>query len=104
MIVEPWLEPHAWIDDHVGVDIHEQRGVKVVRMSRGERNGTVATVTMHHLVARPGHAVEHFTEEHATAPYTVDQHMEAFAAAGLGAERLPHEGGLGRGLYVATAA
>jgi hypothetical protein len=59
-------------------------------------------VAMHHLVGVPGSPVEHFVEQHATRFFTVDQHLSAFAAAGLTAEYLADEGGLGRGLYLAT--
>jgi len=52
-------------------------------------------------VARPGGEVETFVEEHATGQFTVEEHLAAFAAAGLAVDYDP-EGLMGRRLYVAT--
>ena len=65
----------------------------------------------HHVVGQVefGPAVDLFIEilgrelEHVTGQFTVDEHLEAFAMAGLTAEWDP-EGLMGRGLYVATRA
>lgn len=101
VVVEPWLTADTWIDDHVGMDSAEHNAVKVARMTRGRRDGNAVVVEMHHMVGVPGQPIDYFIEEHATRFFTVDQHLAAFAAAGLTAEYLPDEGGLGRGLYVA---
>jgi SAM-dependent methyltransferase len=102
VIVEPWLEPDVWINDHVGVDVYEPEDVKVARMIRGERRRDQVTMHMHHLVGASGQPIEHFVEEHATYLFTREQQLAAFEAAGLRAEYLVDEGGLGRGLYVAV--
>jgi SAM-dependent methyltransferase len=102
LIVEPWLEPEVWLGDHVGIDVYEQGRIKVARMIRGDRNGNQATMYIHHMVGVPGQPIEHLVEEHPTCLFTRDEHLAAFGAAGLQAEYLADEGGLGRGLYVAV--
>lgn len=102
LIVEPWLTPGAWIDDNVGLDVHGEASMRVARMIASSRKGSVGTLLFHHLVGVPGHGVDYFVEEHVTGLFPVDEHLEAFAAAALDPRWLPDEGGLGRGLYLAT--
>ena len=102
VVVEPWLQPDAWMDEHVGLEVFEGDGIKVCRMTSDARDGVHVTMRMHHLVGIPGRPVEHFVEAHPVRFFTIDEHLAAFAEAGLEAEFLPDDGGLGRGLYVAV--
>ena len=68
-------------------------------MNVSQRDGDVSIVDFQYLVGTPD-AVEHFSERHELGLFTVDQHLDAFRAAGLEAEHDP-EGPMGRGLYVA---
>ena len=102
LIVEPWLAPDAWHDGHVGGVFVDEPGLKIARVNVAERRGDLSIVDFHYLVATPA-GVEHFTELHELGLFTLDQHLEAFRAAGLAVEHDP-EGPWGRGLYLATAA
>ena len=102
LIVEPWLAPDAWREGHVGGVFVDEPELKIARVNVAERQGDLSTVDFHYLVATPA-GVEHFTELHELGLFTLDQHLEAFRAAGLAVEHDP-EGPWGRGLYLATAA
>jgi SAM-dependent methyltransferase len=101
LVVEPWLTPDAWHDGHVGGVFVDEPELKIARVNVAERRDGLSIVDFHYLVATPG-GVEHFTELHELGLFTIDQHLEAFRAAGLAVEHDP-EGPWGRGLYLATA-
>jgi len=99
LVVEPWLTPEVWLDRHVGAVFVDEPELKIARMNVSQRDGDVSIVDFQYLVGTPD-AVEHFSERHELGLFTVDQHLDAFKAAGLEAEHDP-EGPMGRGLYVA---
>lgn len=101
VILEPWFAPEAWQDDYVGAMSAHTDELAVSRVSTSRRDGNVVTMTWGFVVAKPNGEVETFVEEHVTGQFTVDEHLAAFADAGLTAEYDP-EGLMGRGLYVAT--
>ncbi len=101
VVVEPWLTPDVWQDGHVGAVFVDEPELKIARMNIAERRDTVSAVTFHYLVATP-EGVSHFTEPHELGLFTVEQHLDAFRAAGLEVEHDP-EGPMGRGLYVGVA-
>ncbi len=101
LVVEPWLTPEVWLDRHVGAVFVDEPELKIARMNVSQRDGDVSIVDFQYLVGTPD-AVEHFSERHELGLFTVDQHLDAFRAAGLEADHDP-EGPMGRGLYVATA-
>src|SRR5947199_1128392 len=82
LIVEPWLEPDQWDLDHVGGVFVDEPQLKISRLSKPERDGDISAVEFHYLVGRP-REVDHFTERHELGLFTVEQHVEAFRAAGL---------------------
>ena len=100
LVVEPWFEPDAWIEGHVGANYVVGGDVSVMRMNSTwlEDEGRVSVMDMHHLVGRPG-KVEHFVERHRLGLVTREEHLAAFEAAGL-AMQYDREGFIGRGLYV----
>jgi SAM-dependent methyltransferase len=101
LVVEPWLTPDAWHDGHVAGVFVDEPELKLARVNVAERRDDLSIVDFHYLVATP-EGVEHFTELHELGLFTIDQHLEAFRAAGLAVEHDP-EGPWGRGLYLATA-
>ena len=101
LIVEPWLEPHVWQDGHLSLDTVDQQDIKIARLAVSSTEGRLAILEMQHLVATREAGVEHFVERHELALFTVDEHLEAFRAAGLEAEHDPR-GLIGRGLYSAV--
>jgi SAM-dependent methyltransferase len=100
LVVEPWLTPDVWQDGHVGAVFVDEPELKIARMNLAAREGTVSVVDFHYLVATPS-GVEHFTEPHVLGLFTVEQHLNAFRAAGLQVEHDP-EGPMGRGLYTGS--
>ena len=100
VILEPWLTPEEWDVDHVGGVYVDEPQLKIARLSRPEREGSISAVEFHYLVGRP-RDVAHFTERHELGLFTVEQHLAAFRAAGVDVEHDP-EGPMGRGLYVGT--
>jgi ubiquinone/menaquinone biosynthesis C-methylase UbiE len=100
LLVEPWLEPDAFIDGHVSGTFVDEPELKIARMGVSDKHGDLSVLNLHYLVATP-QGIERFEEPHELGLFTVDQHLEAFRAAGLEVEHDP-EGPMGRGLYVAT--
>ena len=99
VVVEPWLTPDVWGDRHIGAVFVDEPELKIARMNVAEREGNVSMFDFEYLVGTPD-GIERFTERHELGLFTVDQHLDAFRAAGLEAEHDP-EGPMGRGLYVA---
>jgi SAM-dependent methyltransferase len=100
LVVEPWLTPDVWLDRHVGAVFVDEPELKIARMNNAQREGNVSIVDFHYLVGIP-EGVEGFRERHELGLFTVDQHLDAFRAAGLEPRHDP-DGPMGRGLYVAT--
>jgi SAM-dependent methyltransferase len=100
LVVEPWLTPEAWLDGHVSGTFVDEPELKIARMGVPKREGSVSVLELEYLVATPD-GVERFNERHELGLFTVEQHLEAFRAAGLEAEHDP-EGPMGRGLYIGT--
>lgn len=100
LIVEPWFRPEQWLPGHVGSNRSSKDEVTVMRMNSSwlEEDGRISVMDMHHLVGRPGN-VEHFVERHRMSLVTPEEHLAAFAAAGLAMDHDP-QGLIGRGLYV----
>jgi SAM-dependent methyltransferase len=101
LVVEPWLSPEVWREGHLGGVFVDEPELKIARMNLAEREGEISSFEFEYLVGTPA-GIERFNERHELGLFTVDQHLEAFRAAGLEAEHDP-EGPMGRGLYVAVA-
>lgn len=98
-LVEPWFTPDAWRVGSVHMQTAERDDRKVCRMTVSAREGDIAVMPFHYLVAtREG--VESFQEEHRMALRTREEMLAAFRDAGLEA-RLDPVGLDGRGMYVA---
>jgi ubiquinone/menaquinone biosynthesis C-methylase UbiE len=101
VVLEPWFPPDQWMDAYVGAMSARDDDLAVGRVTTSRRDGNRVTMTFAFVVARPGGVVESFVEDHATGQFTVEEHLDAFAAAGLVAEH-DTEGLMGRGLYLAS--
>jgi len=101
LVVEPWLSPEVWVDRHVGAVFVDEPELKIARMNVGQREGDVSIFEFEYLVGTPN-GLERFNERHELGLFTVEQHLEAFRAAGLEADHDP-EGPMGRGLYIGSA-
>ena len=101
LVVEPWLTPEVWMDRHIGAVFVDDPELKIARMNVPEREGNLSVIEFQYLVGTPD-GIERFSERHELGLFTVEQHLDAFRAAGLDAEYEP-EGPMGRGLYTAVA-
>lgn len=99
MLVEPWFTPEAYWTHTITANHVDQEDLKITWMYTSEREGDVSILDIHYLVGRPT-GVETFRERHEIGLFTVEQHLDAFRAAGLEV-RHESEGPFGRGLYVA---
>lgn len=102
VVVEPWIEPHAWQNGRVFMHAAEADDVAVCRMSHSGRRGDISVLAFHYLIGR-GEGIEHLTETHELGLFTRQQLERCFAAAGFTAVEYDPEGLIGRGLFTATA-
>ena len=98
LVVDPWFGPDAWKDGHVAALFVDEPELKIARMNISEREGHVAVMDMHHLVATPA-GVEHIVARHELGLFTDEQYRAAFGAADLEVEHFP-DALNGRGRYV----
>ena len=98
LIIEPWIEPGRWIDDHMSVDVVEREDLALSRVITSEREGHLVTMHWAFAVGRPGGDAEVYVEAHPTALFSRVQYRAAFEAADLEVEHHP-EGLIGRGLW-----
>lgn len=104
VVLEPWFPADKWDDGYVGAMVARSDDMAVARSSTSIRiDGRRVVMYFGFAVAYPDGRVDTYVEEHSTGQFTVDEHLEAFAAAGLAAGYDP-EGLMGRGLYLATHA
>jgi SAM-dependent methyltransferase len=98
LIVEPWIEPDAWIDGNLDLLAVDEDDLKLARVTRSSRRGNVSIMDFHYLiVTREG--AETFEERHEPTLFTREEYGDAFRAAGLAVAR-DEEGLIGRGLYI----
>lgn len=100
LIVEPWVLPEDWDPDpkRIHAIFVDEPELKIARMSLPPPLAREQELEFHYLVAQPG-KIERFTERHRIGMFADDEYLDAFAAAGLHAERDP-QGLMGRGLYI----
>lgn len=86
VVIEPFIRPTDYIGDgHVHFDKYsaEDGSLHLARMSSSGRDGNIAVIEFHWLVAREGEGVEHFQETHRLTMFTETQMLEAFRDAGF---------------------
>jgi len=85
VIAEPFIDPDKWQDGHINADFVNLPDLKVARMNVSSREGNIAVLDFHFMVATPS-GIEHFNERHDLALFTHDEYLTAFRRAGLVAE------------------
>jgi SAM-dependent methyltransferase len=101
LVVEPWWSPDRFIDKYVSGEVISEEGRTVSRVSRTRRLGAGSAEMEVHFVVADASRVHHFSETHAIALFTREEHLDAFERAGCTAEFI-EEGPSGPGLYVAV--
>jgi SAM-dependent methyltransferase len=102
LIVEPWLDPDAWVADRPHLLTVDEPELKIARMTISGREGRLAIMTFEYLVGTSA-GIEAYSERHEAALFTDDEYQAAFVAAGLTVEH-DAEGLIGRGLYLGRPA
>lgn len=83
LIIEPWLSPESFWDDHVVLNSHERPGLAASWMYVQRREGHVSIYDMHYLVGTPERGVERFIEREEIGLYRREEYEHAIADAGL---------------------
>lgn len=99
LIVEPWLEPEAFEDGHIGTLVVDEPELKIARFNTARRRGNVSELFFHYLIAEPGSGIEHATEEHRLGLFSIESQRRAFEDAGVTVDYDP-DGLTGRGLFI----
>jgi SAM-dependent methyltransferase len=100
LVIEPFVAPQEWEAGRPTATFVDQPDLKIARMSVSAREGDIAILDFHYLVAAPA-GVEHLTERHELGLFTDAEYRRAFAATGLDVTH-DADGLMGRGLYIGT--
>jgi SAM-dependent methyltransferase len=82
LIVEPWLRPDQWVAGHVQVLDQEADGIRLIRMTTSELDGSQSILEMHYLVGSPV-GIEHLSETHRLTLFTLAEYESAFLTSDL---------------------
>ncbi len=100
VLLEPWFTPDQWVNGHVNALYVDEPELKIARMNVSRRDGNVAVLHFHYMVAsRDG--IRTFTEPHRITLFTRDEYEAAFRKARLSVT-FDEYGLSGRGLYIGT--
>lgn len=100
LVIEPWWFPERFIEGYVAGDMVVEDGRTVARMSHSTRQERATRMEVRFLVGDE-HGITEFTEIDMLTLFTLDEYLDAFAAAGCPADFLD-DGLTGRGLFVGT--
>lgn len=96
--IEPWWTPDTFLENYVSGHVVTKDGHTVARVSHSTREGDVARMEIHYLVA-DARGVRHRSEIDRLTLFTPEQYESAFTGAGAKVEFLPNGG---PGFYVGT--
>ena len=83
LVVEPFVDPDAFEEGRPHIDTYEDDDLKLARSIVTSREGELAILDFHWLVARRGRPVEHFVERHELRLHRRDELERSFRAAGF---------------------
>jgi SAM-dependent methyltransferase len=98
LIVEPWIEPDAWVPGEPALLTVDEPDLKIARVTLTGRRGTTSILDFHYLVATPA-GVETYAERMELGLFTAGEMGSSFARAGLDVEH-DADGLIGRGLFI----
>jgi ubiquinone/menaquinone biosynthesis C-methylase UbiE len=98
LLVEPWFTPAQWSVGRISITQVEKPELKIVRMSRASRKGSISILDFQYLIGTP-RGIEQRRERHELGLFNAKDYLGAFRAAGF---KVIHdrEGLDGRGLYI----
>lgn len=98
LLVEPWLEPDAWLAGKPALLTVDEPDLKIARITLAGRRGNTSILDLHYLVATPA-GVEAYAEQMELGLFTSAELRASFERAGLDVE---HDavGLIGRGLFI----
>jgi hypothetical protein len=101
LIVDGWVRPDAWIDGgSTHIETAETDDIKIARVGRTSREGSVTRLEMHHLVASRSE-VEYLVDHHELTLFEPTQYEHAMTSAGLSIE-VTDSPMAGRDRYIGT--
>ena len=98
LVVEGWIGPDDWDEDHIGSLYIDEPDLKIARMNVPGTRERFSVVDFHYLVATH-EEVSHFTELHELYMFTPDEYTAAMESAGFAVET-DTEALMGRGIYI----
>lgn len=93
-ILVPWYTPHNWKDKPLSLVTVDEPDLKVVRITRRSRDGSMSFMDFTYVVAT-GAEVDVFEERHALALFSDADIQRAFAKAGMACEHIAADTGWG---------
>lgn len=102
LLVEPWFSQDQWTVGRVNLVSINHDDLKIVRMSRSSRRGSISIIEFQYLIGTSKKIV-HSTERHELGLFSEKDYLDAFHSAGL--KTVYDSKGLnGRGLYLGVKA
>lgn len=100
VLVEPWILPENFVDGRLDATYVDEPDLKIARMCIGRKEGDVAVLPLHYLIADPSGVYSDF-EEHRLTLFKHEDYLNAFERAGLQVD-YNVKGLTWRGLYVGS--
>ena len=98
LLLEGWVEPEYWIGSTVNAESAREGELAVARAVRSRRDGSLCQISMRYVAATPSELVT-VDEQHLMRLSDPVEFKNAYEAAGLTFERLPHMLHAGRSVY-----
>ncbi len=103
VLIEGWVEPDYWIGSTVNAESGRDGDLAVARVVRSSRHAMKCEIEMRYVAATPD-GMTTVEEQHTMRLSDPSEFSDAFSAAGLSFERLPHMLHAGRSVYVGVKA
>ncbi|MBF6594830.1 MAG: class I SAM-dependent methyltransferase [Thermaceae bacterium] len=97
LLLEPWIFPQDWESGHLGINVVDELGLKLVRINRSRLEGR-HSVLMFHYIQATHQEIQHWDEEHPLFLFTRGEYEGALERAGLSVQ-FDEPGIAGRGLF-----
>lgn len=102
LLVEPWFSQDQWTVGRVNLVSINHDDLKIVRMSRSSRRGSISIIEFQYLIGN-SRKITHSIERHELGLFSNKDYLDAFDSAGL--KTVYDSKGLnGRGLYLGIKA